>query len=45
MKKKYEVLMPIEIEAGTIHHPPTVIELDDETAKRYAHALRIVKEQ
>lgn len=42
--KRYQVLLPIDV-GGAIHHPGEVIDLDEETAAAYAHALAPVKEE
>lgn len=44
MKKAYTVVLPIEV-AGIIYQHGATVELDDETAVLYAHALRAVTEE
>ena len=44
MKKKFEVLLPIDVEGRIYQHGETV-ELDEEIALLYSHALRAVAEK
>ena len=43
MKKKFKVTLPIDID-GTLHLHGSIVELDEETAKLYNHALIAVVE-
>jgi hypothetical protein len=42
--KKYRVSLPIDL-SGTVYQPGATVELNDETAKLYGHALIALPEQ
>lgn len=44
MKKKYKVILPIDV-AGIVYQHGSTVELDLETAKLYSHALMAVEEK
>jgi hypothetical protein len=48
VKQKYRVTLPISLESlenGAVQIPGTILELDLDTAKGYAHALIAVQEE